>query len=356
MAKIVKEISKKVGLPPGSLVYVGDKGEKKFKITMVEYNHDTYTEEELTSLDACPVLPKKERVIWLDINSLHSVQNLQKLGECFSLHPLVLEDIVNTNQRPKIEDFRDYLYLVLRILSYQEAEDELLADQLSLIVGSNFVISLHESEEDIFSPIRERLKSGGKIRRSGADYLAYSLMDLVVDQYFLILEDLGETIENLEEELVAAPSPQTIHQIHRLKRDMIILRRSVWPLREVLSQLERRESPLIQEATAIYLKDVYDHVIQVIDTIETFREMLSGMLDVYLSSMGNRLNEIMKVLTIIATIFIPLTFIAGLYGMNFKHMPELEWRWGYFMVLGVMGLMCFGMLVYFKKKKWLGRS
>jgi magnesium transporter len=217
-------------------------------------------------------------------------------------------------------------------------------------------VSLHESEEDIFSPIRERLKSGGKIRRSGADYLAYSLMDLVVDQYFLILEDLGETIENLEEELVAAPSPQTIHQIHRLKRDMIILRRSVWPLREVLSQLERRESPLIQEATAIYLKDVYDHVIQVIDTIETFREMLSGMLDVYLSSMSNRLNEIMKVLTIIATIFIPLTFIAGLYGMNFKHMPELEWRWGYFMVLGVMGLMCFGMLVYFKKKKWLGRS
>ncbi len=337
-------------------MYVGVKGEKKFKVTVVKYNHDTYTEEELTSLDACPVLPKKDQVIWLDINGLHSVQNLQKLGDCFSLHPLVLEDILNTNQRPKIEDFGDYLYLVLRILSYQEAEEELITDQLSLIVGSNFVISLHESEEDIFSPVRERLKSKGKIRRSGADYLAYSLMDLVVDQYFLILEDLGEIIEDLEEELVTDPTPQTLRQIHQLKREMIILRRSVWPLREVLSRLERRESPLIQEATAIYLKDVYDHVIQVIDTIETFREMLSGMLDVYLSSISNRLNEIMKVLTIMATIFIPLTFIVGVYGMNFKYMPELEWHWGYFLVLGGMGLICFGMLMYFKKKKWIGRS
>jgi magnesium transporter len=354
MAKIIKEISKKVGLPPGSLVYVGDKEEKRFKLTVMEYNPDTYREEELTSLESCLVLADEHKVTWLDINGLHQVQNFQKLGDCFSLHPLVLEDILNTNQRPKIEDYGDYLYLVLKILSYHEDENELNSDQLSLIIGRNFVISLHENDEAMFTSIRERLKSRGRIRRAGADYLAYSLMDLVVDQYYVILEQLGETIEDLEEELVSHPNPQTLHQIHQLKRTMIILRRSVWPLREVLSQLERRESPLIQEGTALYFKDVYDHVIQVIDTIETFRDMLSGMLDVYLSSLSNRLNEVMKVLTIIATIFIPLTFIAGVYGMNFEHMPELTWRWGYFAILGLMAVAATVMLFFFRKKKWIG--
>lgn len=356
MAKIIKKISKKAGLPPGSLVYVGDKAEKKPKITMTVYNHDTYSEEELSSLDFCPVLSDEHKVTWMDINGLHHIQNLQKLGECFSLHPLVLEDILNTNQRPKLEDYGDYLYLVLKILSYPEPTGEVISDQLSLIVGRNFVISLHENDEAMFNAIRERLKSRGKIRRSGADYLAYSLMDLVVDHYFVILEALGETIEDLEAEVVAAPEPATLRQIHRLKRVMIILRRSVWPLREVLSQLERQESALIQEGTTLYLKDVYDHIIQVIDTIETFREMLSGMLDVYLSSVSNRLNEVMKVLTIIATIFIPLTFIAGVYGMNFKYMPELEWPLGYFAALGLMAMVVVGMLLFFRKKKWIGGS
>lgn len=354
MAKITKKISQKAGLPPGSLVYVGDKGEKRFKLTVVEYNNDTYREEELTSLDSCPLLTEEHKVTWLDINGLHHVQNLQKLGDCFALHPLVLEDILNTNQRPKIEDYGDYLYLVLKILTYRADKNELNSDQLSLIVGRNFVISLHENDEALFSAIRERLKSKGRIRRAGADYLAYSLMDLVVDQYYVILEHLGETIEELEEELVSHPLSQTLHQIHQLKRTMIILRRSVWPLREVLSQLERRESSLIQEGTALYFKDVYDHVIQVIDTIETFRDMLSGMLDVYLSSVSNRLNEVMKVLTIIATIFIPLTFIAGVYGMNFEHMPELKWRWGYFVILAFMAVIAGVMLFFFKKRKWIG--
>jgi magnesium transporter len=350
-----KKISQKAGLPPGSLVYVGDKREKRFKLTVAKYNHDTYREEELNSLDVCPVLADDGIVTWLDINGLHHVQNLQKLGDCFSLHPLVLEDILNTQQRPKIEDYGSYLYLVLKILSYHEDRGELNSDQLSLILGRNFVLSLHENDEAIFSTIRERLKARGRIRRAGADYLAYSLLDLVVDQYFVILEQLGETVEDLEEELVSRPNPQTLTQIHQLKRTMILLRRSVWPLREVLSQLERRESSLIQEGTALYFKDVYDHVIQVIDTIETFRDMLSGMLDVYLSSLSNRLNEVMKVLTIIATIFIPLTFIAGVYGMNFEHMPELKWRWGYFAVLALMALVGGVMLLFFKKKRWIGR-
>ncbi len=354
VAKITKKISRKAGLPPGSLVYVGEREEKGFKLTITEYNSETYREEELTSLDSCLVLADENTVTWLDINGLHHVQNLQKLGDCFSLHPLVLEDILNTNQRPKIEDYGDYLYLVLKILNYRADENELNSDQLSLIVGRNFVISLHENDEALFNSIRERLKSKGRIRRAGADYLAYSLMDLVVDQYYVILEQLGETIEDLEEELVSHPLSQTLHQIHQLKRTMIILRRSVWPLREVLSQLERRESPLIQESTALYFKDVYDHIIQVIDTIETFRDMLSGMLDVYLSSVSNRLNEVMKVLTIIATIFIPLTFIAGVYGMNFENMPELKWRWGYFIIMGLMALIAGVMLVFFKKRKWIG--
>ncbi len=353
MAKLVKNISQKAGLPPGSLVYVGDKAEKELKITIVEYDHDAYAERDFSSLDACPVLGDSGKVTWLDINGLHHIQSLNKLGECYSLHPLVLEDILNTTQRPKLEDYGDYLYLVLKVLTCQEPLGEVISDQLSLILGRNFVISLHEGDETIFTPIRDRLKSRGRVRRSPADYLAYALIDLVVDQYFVILERQGETIEDLEEELISRPGPQTLHKIHRLKRDMIILRRSVWPLREVLSQLERRESPLIQEATAIYFKDIYDHVIQVMDTIETFRDMLSGMLDVYLSSVSNRLNEIMKVLTIIATIFIPLTFVAGVYGMNFEHMPELKWRWGYFAVLGFMGLIGICMLFFFKKKEWI---
>ncbi|MDI6854681.1 MAG: magnesium/cobalt transporter CorA [Deltaproteobacteria bacterium] len=354
MARIVKKISQKAGLPPGSLVYVGDKAEKKFKATLVVYNQETYTEEKLTSLEECLILPEARKITWLDVNGLQDVRNLEKLGECFSLHPLVVEDILNTNQRPKLEDYGDYLYLVLKMISHQEKAQEISSDQLSLIVGPHFVISLHENDEAIFDTIRERIKSKGKIRRAGPDYLAYSLMDLVVDHYFVILEDLGETIEEMEEELVSRPDPQTVHQIHRLKRVMIILRRAVWPLREVLSQLERQESPLIQEGTSLYIKDVYDHIIQVIDTIETFRDMLSGMLDVYLSSVSNRLNEVMKVLTIIATIFIPLTFIAGIYGMNFKYMPELDWRWGYFVVLGFMGAVFLGMLLFFRKKKWIG--
>jgi len=356
MARIGKKISKKAGLPPGTLVYVGDKAEKQFTVKFVEYNQDEYTEQELTSLDACPVVSDSRTVIWLDINGLHHIRNLEKLGECFSLHPLVLEDILNTNQRPKIEDYGNYLYLVLKILTYHTETQELNSDQLSLILGPNYVISLHENDAAIFSSIRERLKSKEKVRRSGADYLAYLLMDLIVDHYFVILEDLGEIIEDLEQELVTNPNPETLRQIHQLKRVMIMVRRSVWPLREVLSQLERRESPLIQEGTTLYLKDVYDHAIQVIDTIETFRDMLSGMVDVYLSSVSNRLNEVMKVLTIIATIFIPLTFIAGVYGMNFEYMPELKWRWGYFAVMAVMGAVFVVMLIFFKRKRWIGGS
>jgi len=276
------------------------------------------------------------------------------MGNHFNIHPLVLEDIANTGQRPKMEDFVDYIFIVLKMLYYDDKENETKAEQVSVVLGSNFVISFQESEGDVFDPIRERIKSDrGRIRKMGADYLAYALIDTIVDNYFAILEKLGEKIEDIEDELVTNPALETLQTIHRLKREMIFLRKSVWPLREVISRLERWESPLINKSLDIYLRDVYDHTIQVVDSIETFRDMLSGLLDIYLSSVSNRMNEIMKVLTIIATIAIPLTVITGLYGMNFQFMPELQWRWSYPLVLLAMLTLGILMIRYFRRKKWI---
>jgi magnesium transporter len=360
MAKrnLVKKRSQKIGLPPGALVYIGEKTDKEFEITTVEYNEQEYRETTNKIFKKCPVISKESPTItWVNINSLHNTRNLEELGGCYRLHPLVLEDILNTEQRPKLDDHGDYLFIVLRMLHFQEMQREIAAEQVSLILGNNYLISLHENDQDVFEVIRERLKDGkSRIRRSGADYLAYSLLDLIVDNYFVILEDLGEVIEDLETEVVSTPTPATLSQIHRLKRHMIMLRKSVWPLREVVSRLERSESVLIKDPTILYLKDVYDHLIQIIDNIETYRDILSGMLDIYLSSISNRLNEVMKVLTIIATIFIPLTFIAGVYGMNFKYMPELEWYWGYFSVLLLMALVSLIMVMFFRSKGWIGRK
>jgi magnesium transporter len=279
---------------------------------------------------------------------------LGKLGDCYGFHPLVLEDILNTDQRPKMEDYGEYVYIVLRSLEYNHQKDEIESDQISIILGQNFVFSFQEKEGDTFDPLRERIRTGkGRIKKMGADYLAYTLMDSIVDNYFIILEKQGERIELLEEQLVTSPTPETLQTIHDLKREMIFLRKAVWPLREVVGSLERGESSLVQASTRIYLRDLYDHIIQVIDNVETFRDMIAGILDIYLSSVSNRLNSVMKVLTIIATIFMPLTFLAGIYGMNFKYMPELEWRWGYPLIWAIMLGTGICMLVYFKKKKWL---
>lgn len=353
MGKLLKKRTKKAGLPPGTLVYTGEKVDTQVSITLVEYDEQQFQEKELASFDECLLLKDKPGVTWIKVDGLHAVENLQKLGDCFHLHPLVLEDILNTDQRPKIEDFDDYIYIVLRMIDYSE-NDELNSEQISLILGSNFLISFQENNHTIFAPILERLRtSKGRIRKSGADYLAYTLMDLIVDNYFVVLEKLGEAIEFMEEEVVKRATPETLQDIHRFKFDMIMLRKSVWPLREVIGRLERRESDLIQEATGIYFKDVYDHTIVAIDNIETYRDILSGMLDIYLSSISNRLNAVMKVLTVIATIFMPLTFLAGVWGMNFKHMPELEWVWGYPAALGLMLTIALSMVIYFHKKKWL---
>jgi magnesium transporter len=354
MPRFIKRRSKKVGLPPGTLVHIGERKAEETRITVIDYDEARFQEEEIETVEECLPFKDKPTVTWINVDAIHQVQVLEQLGDCFGLHPLVLEDVLNTDQRPKMEDFDDYLFAVLKTFDYNDQSDELEPEQISLILGPSFVLSFQEREGDVFNPIRERIRSGkGRIRRMGADYLAYSLLDSIVDHYFIVLEQVGEKIEFLEEELVTNPTPETLQTIHNLKREMIFLRRSVWPLREVIGALERGESSLIQESTEIYLRDVYDHTIQVIDAIETFRDMISGMLDIYLSSVSNRMNEVMKVLTIIATIFIPLTLIAGIYGMNFQYMPELGWRWGYPMVWLIMLVIGALMLVYFRRKKWL---
>jgi len=343
----------KVGLPPGSLVHVGEKKVEEVKIAVIRYNESFYEEQEEVSAEECR-LTSESVTTWVRVWGVHDSQVIGQLGEIFGLHPLILEDIMHTNQRPKAEEMGDYLFFVLRHLNYEEASKELFSEQVALVLGQNYVLSFEERPSSILEPVQERLRQGkGRLRRAGADYLAYALIDAAVDHYFVVLEKLGERIELLEEELVTNPGRETLHEIHHLKNATLSLRRSVWPLREAISWVSRSGASLIKESTVVFLRDVYDHTIQVIDTIETFRDMLSGMLDTYLSSLSHRMNEIMKVLTIIATIFIPITFIAGIYGMNFEYMPELKWRWGYFASLGLMAGCALSMVFYFRRKRWL---
>jgi len=355
MPQLTKKRSEKAGLPPGTLVHIGEQKTEKTKITILDYDKERLQEKEIETVDECLAFKDTPTATWINVQGIHEVEILEKLGEGFALHPLTVEDILNTDQRPKVEDFGDYIYIVLRMISYDDISGEIVTEQTSLILASNLVISFQEGAEgDVFDPVRERIRTGkARMRNMGADYLAYTLVDAIVDNYFAVLEKLGEDIEFLEDELVTNPTPEILQAIHDLKREMIFLRKSVWPLREVISALERGESPLIKESTQIYLRDVYDHTIQVIDAVETLRDTLSGMLDIYLSSISNRMNEVMKVLTIIATIFIPLTALAGIYGMNFQYMPELGWRWGYPMVWFTMIVIGALMLVYFRRKKWL---
>ena len=355
MKRPTRRRSVKTGFPPGTLIHIGDRKSGPVRIKIIDYSESSLQEKDAGRVEECFPFKDSPTVTWINVDGVHDVPLLEKLGGCFQIHPLILEDILNTDQRPKMDDMERYIYIVLKMLDYDTAKDEIVAEQVSLVLGGNFVFSFQVgSAGDVFETVRERIRNGkGRIRKLGSDYLAYALMDAIIDRYFLILEKLGEKIETVEDNLIADPTPDTIHQIHQLKRDMIYLRKSVWPLREVIAALEKCGSDLVQKSTEIYLRDIYDHTIQIIDTIETYRDMLSGMLDIYLSSISNRMNQVMKVLTIIATIFMPLTFIAGVYGMNFRFMPELGWRWAYPLVLLVMLAVGACMLVYFKRKKWL---
>jgi magnesium transporter len=281
------------------------------------------------------------------------VEVVETLGRQFSLHPLLLEDVANTDQRPKLDDYETYIFVVIKMLSLT-ARSEIAVEQVSLVLGRNYVLSFQENGTDVFQPVRERLRGGkGRLRQSGADYLLYALVDAIVDQYFAVLESLGEKIEALQQTVVADPKPETLNDIHALKRQLLFVRRAVWPLRDVMTNLSRSDCPCLQQSTKVFFRDVYDHVVQIVDTIETLREMVSASLDIYLSSVSYRLNAVMRVLTVITTIFMPLGFIASIYGMNFEYMPELRSPWGYPLVLGVMGAVGVGMLILFRKKRWL---
>ena len=345
--------SSKSGLPAGSLIHIGEKKVEKVKIRLIDYGPKEYVEQVITNIEQCFPYKDEQTITWINIDGIHEVEIMGKLGDCFGFHPLILEDILNTQQRPKIEDFNDYIYIVFKTMDYNIKTNQIILDQVSIILGKHYVISLQERPLDIYEPIRKRIKNDkSRIRNEGSDYLAYLLIDSIIDNYFSVLEKIGEKIEHVENKLITSPTQKTLKTIYDLKRNMLYMRKSTWPLREIISRLERGEISLISDNTRIYIRDIYDHIIQVIDTIETFRDMLSGMIDIYLSSMSHRLNEVMKILTIISTIFIPITFIASIYGMNFRFMPEISWKWSYFVVWAVILFIIIYMVIYFKRKKW----
>lgn len=352
MKKRIGLATKKAGLPPGTLVRHGFDPAVETKVRVIDFSTEGFYENDIHSIEELLPFKQQDTVTWIDIVGASHIDVLDKIGQIFGIHNLVLEDMLNTTHRPKLEDYGEYIFLIMKNIRLQQ--DELLIEQVSLVVGKNYVISFLENNFDIFEPVRNRLRADkGKIRKAGADYLGYALIDMVVDNYFIALEHVGEQLELLEDHIMLAASPSHIKEIQGLRTDLLFIRKAVWPLREVVGSLERGDSEIFKPETHIYIRDVYDHAIQVIDTVETYREMVSGLMDIYLSSVSNRMNEVMKVLTIISTIFIPLTFLAGLEGMNFKNMPELDWQYGYPVMLGIMLIVMLGMIRFFRKKQWL---
>ena len=350
---LIKKRGKKVGAAPGTLVHIGDISNALTEIHYIRYDQDAIHEQEIADVQQCAHEINAQQTGWFNIDGLHNPEVVRSLGERFSIHPLVQEDILNTDHRPKIEVHDDYLYIVIKALSFNQTSQRLQAEQISLIVGDNYLLTFCEQPGTVFDGVRARIRSGRKIRELGPDYLAYALIDAVVDNYFLLLEQLGDAIEDLEEELIQRPAANIVHRIHHFKREMLLLRKAVWPMREVLSSLSRDEGIITSSDIRLYLRDVYDHSIHIIDNMETLRELLAGMLDLYVSSSSQRLNETMKTLTLFASIFMPLTFIAGVYGMNFDYMPELHWRWGYPLIMLVMAGCGAGLLYYFRRQRWL---
>ncbi len=345
----------KVGLPPGTLLPGERPSTVPARMTLIAYDAKGREVRELTRGEPLAALRDAPRVSWIDLVGLHDIDLLRRVGEAFAIHPLVLEDIVNTDQRPKIETFDDGLFAVVKMLAVDDTTGTLRVEQVSLYCTAEAVITFQERPGDVFDPLRERITaSRGRIRRAGSDYLAYAIIDIVVDHYFVVLERFGEEIEALERRIIAGQEEDNaVTRIHELKRRLLFVRRSTWPLREAVNILARDGHPLLSRDTAPYLRDLADHCVQVIDNVEILRDMVGGLLDLHLSATSNRMNEVMQVLTLIATIFIPLTFIVGVYGMNFDHMPELHWTWGYPAVLGLCALLGVTMVVIFKRRGWL---
>jgi magnesium transporter len=360
MTLYIKKAKKKLGLKPGSVVYVGEKRVEKVTVDVIDYTESDLTEKRVDSIEECFPFKESPTMSWINITGIHETDIVERIGKHFDMHPLVLEDIVNTGQRPKMEDADEYIFVVLKMLYKADEDGELTAEQVSILFGQNWVITFQEKPQDVFELVRQRIKRAvPRVRFMTADYLAYTLIDAAVDHYFLVLEEIGERIEALEDELSEHAKPESLSTIRDLKRELIFMRKAVWPLREVIGGLERSESKLIKDSTEPYIRDLYEHTVQVIDTVETFRDMVSGLLDLYHTGVSNRMNEVMKVLTIFATIFIPLGFLAGVYGMNFDtgastfNLPELSLRFGYPMFWGAVIVVAGGLLWFFRHRRWL---
>lgn len=354
MSRLIRISSSKAGLPPGTVLHVGEKHTEAVRVQVFDFDEQAFTERTLSSAAECAAYRDKPTVTWINVDGVHDTALLAELGRLFNLHPLLLEDLANTNQRPKQEAYDDYLFVVVKMLTSKPGPFEVDIEQVSMVIGKNYVLSFQEKQGDVFDGVRDRIRGNkGIIRRMGADYLAYALIDAIVDQYFVLLERVGESMDDLDEQFLARPPATMPRDLHAIKREMLFLRKAVWPMREVIGGLLKMETPRFRPATVVYLRDLYDHVFQVIDAVETLRDLVSGLQDLYMSSVSHRMNEVMKVLTIIATIFIPLTFIAGVYGMNFEYMPELKWKAGYGLALGAMAATALAMLAYFRRKKWI---
>ncbi|MEW6144602.1 MAG: magnesium/cobalt transporter CorA [Thermodesulfobacteriota bacterium] len=344
----------KKGLHPGALIHVGERKVEKVRLTVIDYDQDMFVEREFGGVEECLEYADRETVTWINVNGLHDTGIINRIGEHFGIHSLVLEDILDTDKRPELDDYVDYIFIILKMVLVDKETGRIDAEQVSMLLCKNTVISFQEGEADVFEFIRERIRTGkGRIRKYGADYLVYALTDAVVDNYFVALEEIGELIEEIEDELLADPGAETLRDIYGLKRELVLLRKYTFPLRELVHKFQISESPLIDRNTKLYIRDLYDHAMQIMDTTDSYRDMIAGMLETYLSISSNRMNEVMKVLTVMATIFIPLTFIAGIYGMNFENMPELRHRLGYPGVMVLMLIVALVMLYYFRRRKWI---
>lgn len=352
MPRLIKNVSKKGGLPPGTLMYVGDEKKEKVKIQMISYDENVFDEKEITFIDNAVSQIDPSKITWINISGVHDVKIIEKMGLLLHLHPLVLEDIMNTEQRPKTEIFNNYIFIIVKRFFYSEQNERLNEEQISLILGSNLLISFQEEEFDIFNNVRTRIKESiGLIRNMGADFLAYTIIDIIVDDYFLVLEKISNMIERFEEDLIKKPQQEILHLLFKSRREILILEKSILPLREVINGLEKTK--FIDKSTYLFFKDIYDHIIHILDMIELFRNIMIEMINLYLSSVSNKLNEVMKLLTIVSTIFIPITFLASLYGMNFLYIPGSNMHYGFFILLFLMILISIAMLIYFKKINWL---
>tara|TARA_R110001599_G_scaffold353881_1_gene602048 strand:+ start:27735 stop:28799 length:1065 start_codon:yes stop_codon:yes gene_type:complete len=347
--------SHKTGLPPGSLVHVGDVRVEETTISVIDYSKENVAEIGITSVSDLLPFRHSDTVTWVIVEGLANVAVVEEIGELFGVHQLVLEDILNTHQRPKFDEFDDYLFIVLKGLVVAEEGFSVSYEQISLLVFHNMVIAFKERQDEVLEPVKQRVKtSKGRFRGMGADFLTYSILDAIIDQNFILIDSLDEAINVIEDQLlVGEPGNETLNSIQRLKREIVTARRHISPVRELINQMLRSESALIDEKTHIYLRDASDHAIRIIESIELHRDITSGLLDIYISGVSNRMNEVMKVLTVFASIFIPLTFLTGIYGMNFEYMPELKWHWAYPALWCVFISIPAVLLVYFKRKKWL---